>query len=157
MIRLHKFSLKTIFFTSISLAIFCAITHKTNASTIKHPQFHSILTTDTVKPVIQTSTKNQNTKSSVADTAQLLNTINSIRGNRDTLTPRNDTVPSTRTDTFSLRLSKDTLDAPVEYEAEDSAVVLVQDKKIILYGKTKTVYRDVNLSAPVVELIVFKS
>ena len=46
-----------------------------------------------------------------------------------------------RIDTFDLKLSKDTLDAPVEYEAADSVVVLVKDKKVILYGKTKTNYQ----------------
>jgi LPS-assembly protein len=55
-------------------------------------------------------------------------------------------------DTFNLRISKDTLSAPVYYEAEDSAVVLIQDKKIILYGKTKTTYQDITLTAPRVEL-----
>jgi len=55
-------------------------------------------------------------------------------------------------DTFDLKISKDSLDAPVEYEAEDSAVVLVKDKKVILYGKTKTVYKDIQLTAPQMEL-----
>ena len=58
----------------------------------------------------------------------------------------------TRVDTFSLKVSKDSLDAPMMYEAADSAVVMVQDKKIILYGKTKTTYKDVLLTAPKVEL-----
>jgi len=50
-----------------------------------------------------------------------------------------------RVDTFDLKLSKDTLDAPVEYEAADSVVVLVKDKKVLLYGKTKTNYKDIEL------------
>jgi lipopolysaccharide assembly outer membrane protein LptD (OstA) len=57
-----------------------------------------------------------------------------------------------KTDTFSLKISKDSLDAPVNYEADDSAVVLVQDKKVILYGKTKTTYKDIELTAPQTEL-----
>ena len=57
-----------------------------------------------------------------------------------------------KVDTFDLKISKDSLDAPVEYEAEDSAVVLVKDKKVILYGKTKTVYKDIQLTAPQMEL-----
>lgn len=56
------------------------------------------------------------------------------------------------TDTFYLKISKDSLDAPVKYEAEDSVVVLIADKKIILYGKTKTDYKDITLTAPKVEL-----
>ncbi|MBD0332792.1 MAG: LPS-assembly protein LptD, partial [Chitinophagaceae bacterium] len=70
----------------------------------------------------------------------------------DTL-PVRDTAPiARRVDTFSLKLSKDTLDAPVNYEAEDSAVILVEEKKILLYGKTKTTYKDVTLTAPKVVL-----
>jgi hypothetical protein len=72
---------------------------------------------------------------------------------RDSLPVVKDTVrPTQKTDTFSLKLSKDTLSAPVNYEAEDSAVIYVQEKKIILYGKTKTTYNEIILTAPKVEL-----
>ena len=46
-----------------------------------------------------------------------------------------DTIPRpkdslvNRNDTFALKVSKDSLDAPVKYEAEDSVVVLVKEKK----------------------------
>jgi hypothetical protein len=33
-----------------------------------------------------------------------------------------------------------------------AAVILAKEKKIILYGKTKTTYKDVTLTAPKVEL-----
>ena len=55
-------------------------------------------------------------------------------------------------DTFRLKRSADTLDAPLRYEAEDSAVVIVRDKKVLLYGKTKTTYTDMVLTAPQVEV-----
>ncbi|MGA1378662.1 MAG: putative LPS assembly protein LptD [Chitinophagaceae bacterium] len=55
-------------------------------------------------------------------------------------------------DTFRLKFSADTLDAPLRYEAEDSAVVIVRDKKVLLYGKTKTTYTDMVLTAPRVEV-----
>ncbi len=55
-------------------------------------------------------------------------------------------------DTFSIVFSKDTLDAPVHYEAEDSAVLLVKDQKFYLYGKTTTTYKDIVLNAPSVRL-----
>ena len=67
------------------------------------------------------------------------------------LLPGIDSLPAA-SDTFTLKISKDTLDAPVKYEAEDSAVVLVKEKKIILYGKTKTEYKEIVLTAPTVEL-----
>lgn len=59
-----------------------------------------------------------------------------------------DTPPVQKIDTFNLKLSKDTLDAPVDYEAEDSAVLLVKEQKFILYGKTQTKYKDVTINAP---------
>jgi len=69
----------------------------------------------------------------------------------DTLPARTDTLRQ-RVDSFQIKKSTDTLDAPVKYEAEDSAVVLVPQKKVLLYGKTKTVYADMVLQAPRVEL-----
>lgn len=55
-------------------------------------------------------------------------------------------------DTFALKFSKDSLEAPITYQAEDSAVVLILEKKVILYGKTKTEYQNNTLTAPKVEL-----
>ncbi|RYY40668.1 MAG: LPS-assembly protein LptD [Chitinophagaceae bacterium] len=74
-----------------------------------------------------------------------------FRAAADTSKP-GDSARTARTDTFSYKLSKDTLDAPVTYEAEDSAVIMVPEKKIVLYGKTHTTYKDVVLDAPRVEL-----
>jgi hypothetical protein len=53
-----------------------------------------------------------------------------------------------RIDTFNIRMSPDSLDAPVDYKAEDSMVLEVDTKKILLYGKTEVKYTDVSLSAP---------
>ena len=41
------------------------------------------------------------------------------------------------------------MDAPVDYQAEDSAVLLVKEQKFILYGKTQTKYKTVTVDAPV--------
>ena len=40
----------------------------------------------------------------------------------------------------------------MKYEAADSVVILVPEKLFILYGKTKTTYKDITLTAPKVEL-----
>lgn len=55
-------------------------------------------------------------------------------------------------DTFSVNYSKDTLDAPVKRQAEDSAVFLVKEKKFILYGKAITEYKDSRVDAAYIEL-----
>ena len=86
-----------------------------------------------------------------------------LPGRRDTLPDRKDTVPrvdsagrsdslANTTDTFSLKLSKDSLDAPVEYSASDSMVLDVPSNKIILYSKGNIIYKDMNLTADSIEL-----
>ncbi|ULT41697.1 hypothetical protein KRR40_45155 [Niabella defluvii] len=57
-----------------------------------------------------------------------------------------------RVDTFTLKISKDSLEAPVEYEARDSAVGYAQSKVIELYGKAKTKYQTSSLQAPYMKL-----
>ncbi|MCB0741858.1 MAG: LPS-assembly protein LptD, partial [Chitinophagaceae bacterium] len=85
------------------------------------------VTTATIDP---TKSVSDTTKKPIIDTASL--------------TPK--------TDTFSIKISKDSLEAPLKYQAQDSAVILIQDKKVILYGKTKTNYQDIELTAPKVEV-----
>lgn len=70
----------------------------------------------------------------------------------DTVPVVRDSVVRLRTDTFTLKKSSDTLQAPVKYTAADSAVVFVASKKVVLYGKTSTAYTDMVLTAPRVEL-----
>ena len=55
-------------------------------------------------------------------------------------------------DTLNLKISKDSLDAVVQYHADDSMVMDVPGKKIVLYGKgSNTKYKDNELSAPTIE------
>ncbi len=54
---------------------------------------------------------------------------------------------NTRTRVDTLLISKDSLDAPVHYTAEDSGVLYIAEKQFILYGKAKTTYTDINLDA----------
>lgn len=95
---------------------------------------------------------------------------------KDTIPPKipppvlvNDTIPLNRGDTtktdssstkvkvdslsfFSIRTSKDSLDQPVVYHADDSMVLDIPEKKILLYGKESTVtYVDNELKAPGIE------
>ncbi|MEO7923119.1 MAG: putative LPS assembly protein LptD [Chitinophagaceae bacterium] len=142
--QLYKFRPKYYFIGILAAAMLCTVTWKTAAYGAPPDYFYSPLTafTDTI-PVIRTdSTKRIITtisdSSSVADTSRL---------------PGKDSaLMKAKVDTFSFRISKDTLDAPLKYEAEDSAVVLIQEKKILLYGKTKIEYKDITLTAPQVEV-----
>ncbi|HSU28750.1 MAG TPA: hypothetical protein VLJ68_10235, partial [Chitinophagaceae bacterium] len=135
--QLYKFS-SNYFLKGVGAAlIFCTLTWKTASANTYSSGFLTILTAaaDTIIPTIRTD-RNRNFIPLRADTTK----------------PRPDSsVTRTKTDTFSLRISKDSLVAPLRYTAEDSAVVMVKDKKILLYGKTKTDYTDISLTAPKVE------
>jgi lipopolysaccharide export system protein LptA len=155
----HKFSLKRLFFILLSLAIFCVLTWSSKASGIEWGEIYSTLTSDTIKKPVKdtvptprrdTVTVNQdNLNHPSPRITTLKNPIDSLS---DSLHREAQDTSIVTIDTFSLRMSKDTLDAPVEYEAEDSAVVLVENKKIVLYGNTRTAHKDATLTAPKVEL-----
>ncbi|GAA0551684.1 putative LPS assembly protein LptD [Chitinophaga japonensis] len=70
---------------------------------------------------------------------------------KDTLPPlqADTTLPadSTVADTVPVKLSRDSLDAPVEYKAKDSIVLMVPDKRFFLYGNANTKYKTVDLTA----------
>ncbi|HMR93056.1 MAG TPA: putative LPS assembly protein LptD, partial [Chitinophagaceae bacterium] len=136
MIQLRKFSLKYFSGRIAAVIIFFAVTNKSASLYARSGFFYTPLTqtTDTIPPAL------------LPDSAR-----NQVTGN-DTLPGGKRDSMLTRVDTFSLRLSKDTLSAPVNYSAEDSVVVQMINKKIYLYGKTKTQYEDVTLTAPLVEI-----
>jgi hypothetical protein len=149
MIKRYKFSLKKICYFLIAIAFSIAITRKSEARGTSAAEIYSTLTTDTIPKIKK-------------DSLPILRRPDVTKVN-DTVPP-NDTIPvndSVRrlndstvqiVDTFHLKLSKDTLDAPVEYEASDSGVLLVKEKAFLLYGKTKTTYTNIVLTAPKVRL-----
>lgn len=155
----HKFSLKRLFFVLLSLAFLCALTWTSKASGIKWDRIDSLLTTalakDTVPgrdtvPVRDTAPSG---REGLNRPSPHVNTLKSpLDSLADSLHREAGDTSIVQRDTFMLRMSKDTLDAPVEYEAEDSAVVMVKEKKIVLYGTTKTTHKDATLSAPQVTL-----
>ena len=67
----------------------------------------------------------------------------------DTVNHTNDSVKVNKIDT--LILSKDSLDAPVKYEAADSGVLKLKTKEFFLYGKANVKYKDLELQAATVE------
>ena len=149
MTELRKFSLIKYFFASAMLALFCAITWKSNANSTYGFEIYSTLTRDTIKP----EKKDPNLILKISPSQSSADTL--PKKTRDTiaksLTAGGDSILQ-KVDTFSLKLSKDSLDAPLQYEAEDSAVILVKEKKITLYGKAKTTYTDVIVTAPQISL-----
>ncbi len=53
--------------------------------------------------------------------------------------------------TDTIRISKDSIDAPVKSHADDSAVLLIPGKQFVLYGKAKTDYKDLKLEAATIQ------
>ncbi len=47
----------------------------------------------------------------------------------------------------SLLISKDSLDSPIEYSAEDSGVLYIESRKFFLYGKANAKNKDIDLTA----------
>ncbi len=56
------------------------------------------------------------------------------------------------TDTLNLPASKDSLAAPVKYEAADSGVLDIPNRKFYLYGKAHAAYQTLDLTAGIIEL-----
>ncbi len=65
----------------------------------------------------------------------------------DTLASRPDSVSKTDT----IQMSKDSIDAIIKYHAEDSGVLKVATKELILYGKAQTDYKDLKLEAAIIQ------
>ena len=62
----------------------------------------------------------------------------------DTLIRKTDSLVN-KTDT--LMLSKDSIDAPIGYNASDSGILIVETREFFLYGKAKTNYQDLAIEA----------
>ena len=73
----------------------------------------------------------------------------------DTIKPTgsNDTIikKTAKVDTLKVKLSKDSITSIIEHKAEDSMVMDVDTRKILLFGKTEIKYDDLLLNAPKIE------
>lgn len=78
------------------------------------------------------------------DTVPVKKITDSIRKNIDSVQKaRPDSIAKTDT----LRISRDSLDAPIKYSATDSGVLVIDTKEFLLYGKAKTDYKDLQMEA----------
>lgn len=133
--QLNKGKAKNISVLALILLLL-AITLYCGASGFHTSYFHSFLTVDTV-PLNKTDSQKLKSNASIASSA-----IKKIA----------DTNIVQKTDTLVYKPSKDALEAPVVYHADDSMVMDIPGKKIILYGKgTNVKYTDNELFAPRIE------
>jgi LPS-assembly protein len=125
--RLNKFNAKTI--TAIAaIGFMLSITQLYSAFGENKIIFQNLLTPlgDTI-PAPQTGKEKKPADSTGKDSGKLVNVI----------------------DTF--KISKDSLEAPVTYSAEDSGVLIIPTKQFILYGKAKTTYKDMVIDAATID------
>ena len=80
--------------------------------------------------------KKSSKKNNKKDTTGVSLTDTTKKNKKDSLINTKDT----------LTLSKDSLDAPVNYKALDSGVLILSTKRFILYGKAEATYKDMNLT-----------
>jgi len=130
---------------SMMLALFITVTIASSTDKAFTIQFFKTLTTDTIPTKasrVVPATKKQkipNKDTIPTNQSDSTKTLDSI-GNRIVV------------DTFGFKISKDSLDAPVVYHADDSMILDVPNKKILLYGKnSKVKYADNELTAPGIE------
>jgi hypothetical protein len=123
--RLRKISLKYFLIRAFLPLIFLTITWNLAAQRTGNREFDRPLT---VRP----------------DSAGTSATDTIPRGKPDSL--------STRNDTLELKIAPDAFESPIQYAAEDSGVLLVQEKRVLLYGKTKTEFEDITLTSPFVDM-----
>src|SRR4029079_9834118 len=104
--------------TATVVLIICTLTCKSTAAHVPPNHFYSTLTSwqDTVKPLLR-----KDTIPNKSDT--IPNKQDSLIDSTGKILP--DTTNPQKIDTFAFKVSKDSLDAPVNYEAEDSAVVMI--------------------------------
>ncbi len=140
---------KTIYiFASVSVLLLCVITAYSRHKFSFSSYFHISLTTDTVPPVRNKVPAPERIRQIAEKEAAVKAEQKKADSNRVDTSVR----PVIKIDTFSIKYSKDSLDAPVTYHADDSMVLDVPGKKILLYGKeSKTAYKDNELTAPGIE------
>ena len=126
-----------------SVLLLLTITLYSNGNSFFNEHFHRYLTTDTIpKKPVDNDIRN--------DTAKQLRVIKP--GPALKTANRSDTSIVTKIDTLQFKGSKDSLDAPVVYHADDSMVLDIPGKKLLLYGKqAKVKYLDNELIAPHIE------
>ncbi len=161
---INKVSLKTIL-TFACIAILFVLTVQSKDKEHLNLSFHRFLTSssDTLPPVeknillpekqIPDSGSIKKFRIPVVDTVPSIDTIplNKIDSLTDSLISKDSSSLTKTPDTLLYKLSKNAIEAVMDYSAEDSMVLDVPGKTVTLYGKKAvTNYKDNELTAPVI-------
>lgn len=141
----YRYKVSLIYISAWTLAfLFCTFSVQSKDKPQSKTSFFTFLTSisDTVPPSLKRPGLKVLSSKPNSDTIPEL--LNNKRNKSDSII--------TNPDTIDLKISKEGLDAVIEYTADDSMILQVPTKKITLYGKkTNTIYQDNSLSAPVIE------
>lgn len=154
MMNVHKVKLKYIS-APVAIAIILSVTAlaggKLHVSRGFQRSVYSTLTTDSLPLPPRSKKPLRQSKAPAADSVKPIRQADSIPVNDSLFTKDstgNDSLIA-KTDTFHVKVSNAGLDAPIFYHADDSMVMDVPAKKIVLYGKqTNAKYEDNELTAP---------
>ncbi len=129
----------------IFTGIFFSVTFNSPANYSSSSHFYKTLTAfaDTVKP-------GKTGKDSVAMLKDTSLALKDTAGILKDTTIKDSVVQ--KTDTFDFKISKDSLEAPINYTATDSVVLDVPTNKGTLYNKATVKQKDLNLEAYKIEL-----
>ncbi len=138
----------------LAILLFTAITFDIQAKDKNFLPFVKVLTTeaDTAQPKVKSRTAIALTQDTIitnkADTSVLKDTTNKKIVD-SSITSLNDSAKVITIDTLSF--SQDSLAAQVQYNAEDSGVLIMSTRNFYLYGKASTQYQDLKLDANTIE------
>ena len=138
-----------------AMMVFIAVALGTSKSKYFNQIFYKTLTSDTIPATTKQKSKLPSNNKKILpvlqkDSVKLVKPI-ILKDSFNTVS-QSDTGIITqiqKIDSFDIKISKDSLNAPVIYHADDSMVMDVPTDKIILYGKKTSVkYEDNELTAP---------
>jgi lipopolysaccharide assembly outer membrane protein LptD (OstA) len=145
--------------TLIFTAIFFSVTFNSPANYSSAARFCNILSTspktftepsvDTIKPPRNLFRRAPLAPASDTVRPDSLLKLRDTTG-RDSLGRVGDTIPDSlhkHPDTLDYKISKDTMEAAIDYKASDSVVMDIPTKQITLYNKADAKYKDADLTA----------
>jgi lipopolysaccharide transport LptD-like protein len=135
----RKISSKTLLILNFT-ALFFSVTLNSPANYLSPMRFCKIVTTDTLPR--RRSTDSLPPKAKLPPLALIVDTS----GRDSVLKPADSMLASKRVDT-EYKVSKDTLEAQIDYKASDSIVMIIPTHSITLYNKAEAKYKDADLTA----------
>jgi LPS-assembly protein len=150
-----KVNYKSVFIPVLAVLVLYAITACSSYAFQKDRSFFNSLTF-TANDTVPVPAKKAGRKLSAAPTPVNPTITDSVPVIKDSTQKKDSLLSGDSTtqkiDTFNLKIAKDSIDAPVEFEAEDSMVIDIPGEKIYLYNKSKVKFKDISLDAAVIRL-----